>query len=92
MANFSYITNRILQNSKGEERGRIAIRVKTGTETAEYNYTCPECGDARQGQQEFRRPITVRCYKCGYLMKLPKLKDELKKEKKKEKKKARDAV
>ena len=87
MGNFSYITNRMLQDKSGQQKGRIAIRVKTGTTTAEYNYTCPECGDSRSGQQEFQRPLSVRCYKCGYLMKLPKLKDELKKEKKK----ARDA-
>ena len=83
MGNYSYITNRILQNSRGEEKGRIAMRVKTGTNMAEYNYTCPECGDSKAGTQEFRRPIMVKCQKCGHLMKLPKLKDELKKEKKK---------
>jgi predicted RNA-binding Zn-ribbon protein involved in translation (DUF1610 family) len=87
MGNYSYITNRTLQNKAGQEKGRIAIRVKTGSTTAEYNYTCPECGDSRQGQQEFSRPLSVRCYKCGFLMKLAKLKDELKKEKKR----ARDA-
>jgi ribosomal protein L37AE/L43A len=83
MGNYSYITNRTLQDKAGQEKGRIAIRVKTGSATAEYNYTCPECGDSRNGTQEFRRPILVRCQKCGYMMKLPKLKDELKKEKKK---------
>jgi RNase P subunit RPR2 len=83
MGNYSYITNRTLRNGRGEEKGRIAVRVKTGSATAEYNYTCPECGDSRNGTQEFRRPIMVKCQKCGFLMKLPKLKDELKKEKKK---------
>jgi DNA-directed RNA polymerase subunit RPC12/RpoP len=83
MGNFSYITNRTLQNRMGEEKGRVSILVRTGSTTAEYKYTCPECGDARDGQQEFKRPIMIRCQKCGYLMKLPKLKDELKKEKKK---------
>ena len=83
MGNFSYITNRTLQNRAGEEKGRVAILVRTGSMTAEYKYTCPECGDQRDGQQEFRRPIAIRCQKCGYLMKLAKLKDELKKEKKK---------
>ncbi len=88
MSNFSYITNRVLQDKAGQVKGRIAIRVRTSSNTAEYNYTCPECGDQRQGQQEFQRPLSVRCYKCGFLMKLSKLKDELKKEKKK----ARDSV
>jgi predicted RNA-binding Zn-ribbon protein involved in translation (DUF1610 family) len=87
MGNYSYITNRTLQNKAGEKNGRIAVRVKTGSATAEYNYTCPECGDQRSGQQEFHRPLAVRCQKCGFLMKLAKLKDELKKEKKR----ARDA-
>ncbi len=81
MGNYSYITNRTLRNMAGEEKGRIAVRVRTGSMTAEYNYSCPECGDSRDGSQEFRRPIMVKCQKCGYLMKLPKLKDELKKEK-----------
>jgi len=56
MGNFSYITNRTLQNRAGEEKGRVAILVRTGSMTAEYKYTCPECGDQRDGQQEFRRP------------------------------------
>ncbi|MCX6815176.1 MAG: hypothetical protein NTY20_06015 [Candidatus Aenigmarchaeota archaeon] len=83
MGNYSYITNRTLQNKAGQEKGRIAILVKKGSSTAEYKYTCPECGDSRQGQQEFRKPIIVKCQKCGLLMKLAKLKSELKKEKKK---------
>ncbi len=83
MGNFSYITNRTVQNKAGELKGKIAVLVRTGTMTAEYKYVCPECGDSRDGQQEFKRPIMIRCQKCGYLMKLPKLKDELKKEKKK---------
>ena len=83
MGNFSYITNRTLQNKAGEEKGRIAILVRTGSTIAEYKYTCPECGDQKDGEQEFHRPIIVKCHNCGYLMKLPKLKDELKKEKKK---------
>lgn len=83
MGNYSYITNRTLHNNAGEEKGKIAILVRTGSTNAEYKYVCPECGDQRDGQQEFHRPIAVRCQKCGHLMKLPKLKDELKKEKKK---------
>jgi hypothetical protein len=83
MGNYSYITNRTLQNKAGKETGRIAVMVKKGSDTAEYKYTCPECGDSRQGQQEFHRPLAVRCCKCGFLMKLAKLK--------KEKKRARDA-
>jgi DNA-directed RNA polymerase subunit RPC12/RpoP len=83
MGNYSYITNRTLQNGRGEEKGRVAMRVRTGSTTAEYKYVCPECGDQRDGTQEFRRPIMIRCQKCGHTMKLPKLKDELKKEKKK---------
>lgn len=83
MGNFSYITNRTVQNKGGELKGRIALLVRAGSTTAEYKYACPECGDVRDGQQEFRRPITIRCQKCGFLMKILKLKDELKKDKKK---------
>ena len=83
MGNFSYITNRTVQNKAGELKGKIAVLVRKGSSIAEYKYICPECGDAADGQQEFKRPITIRCQKCGFLMKLPKLKDELKKDKKK---------
>ncbi|MEM7816167.1 MAG: hypothetical protein QXN71_03545 [Candidatus Aenigmatarchaeota archaeon] len=82
MGNYSYITNRTLQNSKGEERGRISVLVRVGSTTAEYKYVCPECGDQRSGEQEFRRPLMVKCKKCGFLMKLPRLKDEIKRDKK----------
>ena len=83
--NYRFISNRILKNSKGEEKGRLAVRVKTGSDAAEIQYTCPECGFSERVQQPWKRPFSVKCSKCGFLMRMPKLKDELKKEKKAEK-------
>jgi RNase P subunit RPR2 len=80
--NYRFISNRILKNSRGEEKGRMAVRVKAGSDMAEVIYTCPECGHSERTEQPWKRPFSVKCSKCGSLMRLPKLKDEIKKEKK----------
>jgi DNA-directed RNA polymerase subunit RPC12/RpoP len=80
--NYRYITNRVVKNSRGEDTGSIRARVKAGSDMVEGFYKCPECGNQGKVNQLFKRPLNVRCEKCGFLLKLPKLKDELKKEKK----------
>ena len=82
MGNYRYITNRTLLNAKGEEKGSIAALVPNDSSLAKVKYTCPECGHKEQIEQEFKRPFNVKCAGCGFLMKLPKIKDEVKKEKK----------
>jgi transcription elongation factor Elf1 len=74
MGNYSYITCRTLQNKSGEEKGKLKVFVRTGSETAEGEYECPECGDRGKVDQVFKRPLNVKCSKCGFLMKAPKLK------------------
>lgn len=74
MRNYSYITNRTLQNKSGEEKGKLKIFVRTGSETAEGEYVCPECGNNGDINQVFKRPFSVKCSKCGFLLKVPKLK------------------
>ena len=80
--NYRFISNRILKDPEGEDKGRIAVRVKTGSDTAEVQYACPGCGFSERTETPWRRPFSVKCSKCGFLMRLPKLKDEIKKEKK----------
>lgn len=80
---FKYITNRTLKNKSGKDSGRIRVLVKADSDVAEVDYICPECSDSRHTNEKWARPFSVKCSKCGFLMRLPKLKDEIKKEKKK---------
>ena len=89
MGNYKYISNRVLKNKAEQERGWIKVRVPNGSNTAEGFYKCPECENQDKVKQEFKRPFNVKCGKCGFLMRMSKLKDEIKKEKQKEKKKTR---
>jgi len=82
MGMFKYITNRTLQSSKGREDGRIKVLVRQESDNAEVDYICPECGKSEHTEQAWRRPFSVKCGGCGFLMRLPKLREEVKKEKK----------
>jgi predicted RNA-binding Zn-ribbon protein involved in translation (DUF1610 family) len=80
---YRFISNRVLRNSREEEKGRIRVLVKIGSDTAETDYECPECGHKEHLEPEWKRPFSVTCSKCGFVMRLPRLKDEMKREKKK---------
>ncbi len=82
---YRFVSNRILKNSKGEENGRMKVLVKIDSDTAQTDYECPECGFKEHVKPEWSRPFSVKCSKCGFVMRLPKLKDEMKREKKKKK-------
>ena len=86
MGKFRYVTNRVVVNKAGEEKGRIKVIVKEGSDVAETDYVCPECGFSGNAKPEWKRPFSVKCSKCGFLIKLRRLKDEIKREKKKSKK------
>lgn len=74
MGQFRYVTNRTLENKAGVEAGRIRVMVKNGSDQAEGDYHCPECNNKGKVDQLFKRPFSVRCASCKFLMKLPKLK------------------
>jgi ribosomal protein L37AE/L43A len=82
MGQFRYVTNRTLKNKSGEVKGRIKVLVREGSDTAEVDYACPECGFSEHKEQEWQRPFIVKCSRCGASIKIPRLKDEIKKEKK----------
>ena len=86
MGNYRYISNRILKNKANQETGWIKVRVPNDSDTAEGMYKCPECEHQDKISQEFKRPFNLKCGKCGFLIRMPKLKDEIKKEKKAAKK------
>ncbi|MFQ5647960.1 MAG: hypothetical protein ACE5FW_01875 [Candidatus Aenigmatarchaeota archaeon] len=72
---YRYVTNRTLPNSSGKaDAGRLKAFVLAGSDTAEVDYTCPECGHSEHLSQPFKRPLSVKCSKCGQTMKAPKLK------------------
>ena len=74
MGMFKYITNRMLVNKAGQEAGKIKVVVRNESDTLEGEYKCPECGNEGKVNQPFRRPLNVKCEKCKFLMRLPKLK------------------
>jgi predicted RNA-binding Zn-ribbon protein involved in translation (DUF1610 family) len=86
MGQFRYVTNRTVKNKAGEDQGKIKVLVKADSDTAEVDYVCPECGNSDHAEEEWKRPFSVSCSKCGFVIKLPRLKDEIKKDKKKAKK------
>jgi peptide subunit release factor 1 (eRF1) len=79
MRNYKYVTNRTLPNKAGElDKGNVRVLVPNDSDTAQVAYKCPECGNQEQLKQPWKRPFSVRCSKCSYLMKLPKLKGKKK--------------
>ena len=75
MGNFRYITCRTLPNKAGkEDAGKVRMMVRNGSDTAEGDYICPECKHNGKIRQLFKRPIIVKCEKCGISMRLPRLK------------------
>jgi len=87
MGQYRYVTNRTVENNAGKPEGRIKVLVPQDSENADVDYICPECGNSDKLQQVWKRPFNVKCSKCGFLIKLPRLKDEIKKDKKRAKKK-----
>ncbi|MFH1978054.1 MAG: hypothetical protein ABIJ92_01900 [Candidatus Aenigmatarchaeota archaeon] len=84
MSKFRYITKRVLKDKDGLDKGRIVVIVRTGSDMAEVDYTCPECEKAEHIEVPWVRPFKTRCTGCNCLMKITKLKDDIKREKKAE--------
>ncbi|MBI4175958.1 MAG: hypothetical protein HY518_02040 [Candidatus Aenigmarchaeota archaeon] len=82
MGVYKYITNRVLQSTAGKANGNIAVAVRNDSADANVKYTCPECTNKQQTSQAWKRPFSIKCSQCGFLMRLPRLKDEMKKAKK----------
>lgn len=82
MGNYRMIANRIIANRAGKAAGRLRIRVPNDSDTAEGDYLCPECNSQGKISQEWKRPFSVKCGRCGFLMRMAKLKGEIKREKK----------
>ncbi len=72
----TYHTWRDVKNSKKEIAGKIRVLVPKDSNTAMIEYTCPECKNTAYTEQEWKRPFSFKCAKCGFRMTVPKLKKE----------------
>ncbi len=83
---YRFVCNRKVENKAKELTGRVKVYVPKEENTVYGEYTCAECGHKGKVEQEWKRPFNVKCEKCGFLMRVPKLKDQVKREKKRAKK------
>ena len=84
-----YITTRELSDSKGRKRGRVRIIKMVESEYAEVDFICPECGFEERKKERWGPPFVegsgmgqkfnIICKRCGYSVKLHKLRKEIKK-------------
>jgi ssDNA-binding Zn-finger/Zn-ribbon topoisomerase 1 len=77
-----YITTRNLENSLGKITGKIRIIKFKEESEANIEYTCPECNFTENKKEVWKKPFSIKCSKCGYLIKVPSLRAEIKKMKK----------
>lgn len=87
-----YITTRELENSSGQIKGKARI-LKLAEETeAAVEYTCPECNSTEKRRETWKEPFiegtgasqkfNLTCKKCGFKIKLMKLKKKPKRKNK----------
>ncbi|OYT42762.1 MAG: hypothetical protein B6U88_02795 [Candidatus Aenigmarchaeota archaeon ex4484_56] len=69
-----YHTIRKLDNGK--------IRVLVINNTAYVEFICPNCKSYEYIEKEWKRPFSVKCPKCGYLIRVQKMKYLIDKERK----------
>lgn len=84
-----YITTRELENSAGEAKGKIRISKMKEEGSAKVEFTCPECSASERRSEAWAEPFVtgegsskkfnVKCGKCGFSVKVLKLKKEMKK-------------
>ena len=75
-----YHTYRPVANRNKELKGEIRILVMNDN-IARCEYICPECGKYDYLEKKWKRPFSVKCKNCGYLIRVPRMKDEIKRSK-----------
>lgn len=81
----AYHTWRDVLNKDKKPTGKVRILVKKGETTAHVEYICPECGHYEYTTVAWKKPFDFKCSKCSFVVKVPKLKEQIKKENKAEK-------
>lgn len=74
-----YHTNRAVKGVTPESSGSIRV-LATQDKVAHVEYKCPECLHEDFVEQEWKRPFSVKCRKCSFLIRVPKMKQQFKKE------------
>jgi predicted RNA-binding Zn-ribbon protein involved in translation (DUF1610 family) len=74
-----YITTRNLENREGEIKGKIRVLKLKEAEFAKVEYVCPECGFEEKTEKEWKKPFSINCSNCGFLMRIKSLRYEIKK-------------
>ncbi len=82
---YRFVCNRKVENKEKELTGSVKAYVPKEENMVYIEYVCAECGFSEKMKQEWKRPFNVKCSKCGFLMRIPKLKDQVKREKKRAK-------
>ncbi len=87
-----YITTRDLQDADGNAKGKIRIFKLQEESQVNIDLTCPSCGANEKRKENWSEPFTqgtgskqtfnLTCNKCGFKIKLLKLKKEAAKKKK----------
>jgi len=71
-----YVTNRALENDKGEKTGHI-LMYSYDEINFEYKMKCPYCGAEQEGVTTFtRRPYRIECKSCGRKILIKRLKPD----------------
>lgn len=75
-----YHTWRDAKNKSGKPTGKIRVLVPPASTTAMVEYTCPECRHEAYKEQDWKRPFSTKCDKCGFKISVSKMKAEAKRE------------
>jgi len=81
-----YHTQRSAKNGKGEPTGKIRVLAMPDN-VARVEYKCPECGHEAYAETQWKKPFSINCAKCNFLIRVPKMREEFKKEQKAERNK-----
>lgn len=86
-----YITTREVENKSGQVTGKVRIVKISEEPDAMVEITCPECGASEKRKEPWAEPLvtgegskakfTIKCNKCGHVVKMLKLKKEAAKKK-----------
>ena len=81
-----YHTWRDVADRNGKLTGKIRVLVpKKGdlAGIAMVEYICPRCSYYGYMEKQWKRPFSIKCEKCNFTIRVPKLKDQAKREAKK---------
>ncbi len=82
MSSLAYFTSRVIKDENGVVAGSIRIMVPKDSTTADVEYKCPKCAFSEKAKAPWKKPFSIKCGKCGFLIKILSLRAEIKKDKK----------